>query len=100
MISVSDILKLLEQLPWWKRLREAPARIDELERRLNALEGRAAKPAPPAGRECPRCGVTMAVVREKPDLMFGPVGVKAHDLRCPDCGEETTRQYSPGKGYV
>jgi hypothetical protein len=37
-ISVSDILKILDQIPIWKALRELPKRVTELETRLKAHE--------------------------------------------------------------
>jgi hypothetical protein len=36
-VSVSDILKLLDQIPIWKAVSGLPKRIAEIERRLEAL---------------------------------------------------------------
>lgn len=37
-ISVSDVVKILEQIPIWKMLRDLPKRVIDLEARLKALE--------------------------------------------------------------
>ena len=95
MISVSDALKILDQIPVWKQIRELPKRVTELEHRLAALEG---KPKAPIGRECPICGSEMRVVAEHPHSTFGFAGLKVHDMQC-ECGHSTQRNFAPGKGY-
>ena len=98
-ISVSDILKILDQIPIWKAVRELPKRVAELERRVAELEeGKAAPPVSPA-RICPICDATMKVVAEVAHPQFGFAGVKIHKLECPACGHKTERNFEPGKGY-
>jgi hypothetical protein len=102
LISVSDILKILEQIPVWKALVSLPKRLGELEGRMKALEdGRAGAPnRAPGPKECPKCGATMRVEREEAHRTFSSAGVKNHFLTCDACGNEAERMYSPGKGYV
>jgi hypothetical protein len=102
MISVSDILKILDQVPIWKALREMPKRMEALEQRIQQLERGAMTPPkkPMKGRECSSCGKEMALVSERKDPALGPVGIKLHKLKCPACGFESDRQFSPGDGYL
>ncbi len=96
-LSASDILKILDKLPLWKTLATLPARLDALEKRLAALEGKSAKGA--AGQvNCPACGEIMKFAGERPDPIFGEMGMKQHDFRCA-CGHVTTRQWTQKNGY-
>jgi hypothetical protein len=98
-VSVSDIIKLLEQVPGWKAVAGLPKRLAELEARVKVLEEvkGAAKPNP---RDCPMCGARMSVIAERKHPQLGPVGVLVHDMKCDGCGNTTERQYSAGKGYL
>ncbi len=87
MLTVSDMLKILDNVPVWKTLVTLPRRVEALEKRLAALE---AKPAAPDWKTCARCGGAMAVTAEKPDPVFGDAGKKIFDLRCGACGHATT----------
>ncbi len=100
-ISVSDILKILDQIPIWKAVANLPRRVAELETKVAALEAIAGR-APPAltGRECAICGTPMRVTSETPDPTFGALGVKTHHMECAECGATTDRQFEPGKGYL
>ena len=40
----------------------------------------------------------MRVVRETGHAIFGQMGVKQHEVECPD-GHKATRDFTPGKGY-
>jgi hypothetical protein len=101
-ISVSDIIKILDQIPIWKSVRELPKRVTELESRLAALENatkaQAQLPKPQPGRECPLCGAEMKVTAERPHPQFDFAGAKIHDMECA-CGNKAERQFTPGKGY-
>ncbi len=99
-ISVSDVIKVLDEVPIWKAMVGLPKRIAELERKVTALETAAgAKASVPTGKECPICGATMRVVKETADPDFAFAGVKVHQMVCGGCGEQTTRTFEPGKGY-
>lgn len=101
MISVSDILKLLEQVPIWRSLVTLPKRLAELEARVAALEsGGTAGRTAPGPRDCPLCGAVMVVTEEKNDPTFGPLGGKIHVMRCDGCESTVERAFEPGRGYV
>ena len=89
--SVSDIIKFLEKIPEWVGLKRLLARIDELERRVAALEGR--KPADKP--TCLLCGGALRVTAEAPHPTGHVFGIKRLTLRCADCGAETTRDWDP-----
>jgi hypothetical protein len=78
-----------------------PKRVAELERKVQALEAAsAAKAAAPAGKECPICGATMKVLGEFPHPTFDFAGHKIHQMKCEQCGHESQRDFTPGKGYL
>lgn len=99
-LSVSDAIKLLDEIPIWKAVTGLPKRVAELERKVAALETVAsAAAAKPTGKECPICGATMKVIKEIPDPHFAFAGMKVHQMQCNECGEQTTRTFEPGKGH-
>jgi len=101
-ISVSDVLKLLDEIPIWKAVRALPKRITELEARLKALEDAAGqKPIAqtPTALVCPICESRMKVKSESPHPEFAFAGVKVHTVECPSCGHKSHRDFDPGKGY-
>jgi hypothetical protein len=51
---VDDVLKVLDRIPIWKRLQEVPSEVDELKKRIAALEELVSGKAP--GDACPFCG--------------------------------------------
>jgi hypothetical protein len=91
-ISVSDIVKLLEQVPIWKSVVGLPKRLAELEARVAALEGRTKVPNGPT---CALCGAPMKVTKVVDDPVFGEMGLKQHHLACTSCGHSETRQVDP-----
>ena len=97
-VSVSDILKVLDQLPLWKTLREMPKRIAALEERVQALESAVSASALPEALRCPVCREPLAVISENPHQAFGRAGMKTHLVRCPN-NHEFRRDYMPGTGY-
>lgn len=103
-ISVSDILKILDDIPVWRNVAALPRKIAALEQRVAALE--AAKTALPAptlidpAKACPMDGTEMQITAEVPHAIFGVVGgLKVHQMTCPECGFKTSRDFAPGKGY-
>lgn len=53
MFSVSDILKLLDQIPIWRSLKALPERVEALEQRISHLEAELERRPPP--ELCPLC---------------------------------------------
>lgn len=91
MFSISDLTKLLEQIPAWKRLISMPAEIEALRRRVELLEKSAGRT--PGADECPKChGLSYGLAESIPDPMFGAMGVQRHLYRCKSCGYETHKQ--------
>ncbi|KAG5716814.1 hypothetical protein E4T56_gene17452, partial [Termitomyces sp. T112] len=69
---LSDILALLDKWPLWKRMTEAPSRIDDLEKRLAALE---ATPKRAPGKTCKACGEpAMRLTASVADPIMGDLG--------------------------
>jgi|GEM_PF-1106514 len=88
MISLSDIVKLLEQVPLWKRLKELPGRVEALEAKVAELERTLA--ARPAADRCPKCQeADLKLASERPHPTFGRHGARLRKLRCVGCGFET-----------
>jgi hypothetical protein len=102
-VSVSDILKLLDQIPIWKAVSGLPKRIAEIERRLEALENQAmlktGPQKPPLAMICPICGGTMKVTEENPHPLLGVTGLKILSMTCEACGNKTERDFDPATGY-
>jgi endogenous inhibitor of DNA gyrase (YacG/DUF329 family) len=101
-LSVSDAIKLLDQIPIWKALRDLPKRVTELEARLKALEERAGQKQltkAPNALACPICDSVMKVTAENPHSEFGFAGVKVRAVECPSCGHKAHRDFEPAKGY-
>lgn len=103
-ISVGDLVKILDQIPIWKAVSGLPKRIAELERKVEALEGRLAAEQRtaaqvPSAKICPICDATMKVVREDPHPQFAFAGVKVHSMNCEACGQTVKRDFKPGEGY-
>lgn len=96
-VSVSDIVKLLEQVPGWKAVIGLPKRLAELEARVRALEIGSKTAAGPGPRDCPMCGAVMRVEQEAAHRRFD--ALKIHRLVCDGCGNKAERIFQPGKGY-
>ena len=91
---MSDILKLLDKWPTWKKMKEAPERIEALETRLANLEERL-KRAP--GEACPRCGVlAYRVASSKKDPIMGEAGALVRTMECEECGFTEDHTVVPG----
>jgi len=94
MISVSDILKLLEKIPVWKDLVALPAKVKRLEDRVAQLES-----DPEAkGDTCPYCEQqTLKLLEIKEDGPFGDLGGQKWVYKCSNCDkpyEKSVDSYS------
>lgn len=93
MLSLSDMVALLEKIPGWKRMVDAPARIDALEKRLAELEIKSRQVARPGGKPCPACGQpAFSQISVRDDPIMGVVGLKRRTYRCDSCQHEEELQ--------
>jgi predicted nucleic-acid-binding Zn-ribbon protein len=85
MTVLAEVTELLRRWDVWKRVEEAPARIDALEKRIAELESRLQR-AP--GAACPKCGAlefrTDKVVPRSDH--FGALGAVNRHQKCGACG--------------
>ncbi|EEB70302.1 conserved hypothetical protein [Ruegeria sp. R11] len=94
MVSVSDMLKILEKAPIWKSLKEMPHRIEALEARVAELE---AKPSKPEHLEtCEMCGKSAKITKVQDHPMFGDFGIKLRTVTCED-GHSIDYKWDPKK---
>ena len=88
---IEDIMKALERIPLWKRLSSVPSEIEELKKRIAALE---AKLSPAKGEQCPRCKeLTFTLTETLP--MPGPfqaLGAMEDHFECASCGYKTKKR--------
>lgn len=94
MLNLSDILKLLDQLPIWKTLKAQPARIDALEERIAKLEQASQRPARAPGQPCPECGAhALRRTESKPSAgPFGALGARDEVWTCAESGARDERE--------
>lgn len=90
MISLKDVLALLDRWPAWKRITGTPDRMDELERRVARLEDVLKIPAKKPGASCPYCGeTTMRKISEAPQKGgLGHLGVMEEVWQCGSCDKQ------------
>lgn len=93
MSVLGELNDLLKQIPVWRDLVTLPARVRALEERLGI--GAAIVDDRPVCGFC-RTG-KLDLIDEKPDDVFGDLGVMRHTLKCSNvgCGKTTTRQRDP-----
>ena len=96
--SVSDILKILDQIPIWKTVKELPAKVAALEERCATLERRLAaaeaEPARAPGEACKACGERQLRLknREKAGGIWADMGVYRETWSCGACGFTEERE--------
>lgn len=98
MAVLKDILAILDKWPTWRRMTEAPDRIEKLEKRMSELEDHLS--AKPRGEMCPICVTgNLKVVKVSEDRDFGFAGVQRHDMECsnPSCEHKEFRVHDPNK---
>lgn len=97
MIGVSDILKILDQVPLWKTLKALPQRIETLETRVAELEKAKSGPVKEPGEPCPSCGAhalrRTSTKRSEPP--HGDLGFRDEVWTCTACGALDERVMTP-----
>jgi hypothetical protein len=91
MAILSEITEMLRRWDVWKRVEAAPDRIDELEKRVAALEQRPNLPL------CEKCGVgymrlDRAVAPSGPFSVFEGTGMQIKIYKCDKCGIEIRKE--------
>ena len=94
MISVSDIVKILDQVPVWKTLKAMPSQIAALEKRVAQLEGTPAKAA--HLHTCEQCGAPAKITNIKPHPTFDFAGRKVRTITCEE-GHSFEYDWQPDK---
>lgn len=82
MISLKDLLALLDRYEDWKRIKELPDRVEELEARIAQLEK---GPPNPNLRYCPKCDAYEGRPDGPPRLLAGGKKTMQY-FRCKSCG--------------
>lgn len=89
MSFLTDVLAALDRWEEWKKMRAAPARIDELEKRLAALE---TSPPELAGEHCKACGKPALRRTSQTERKFAGHLVGYSEVwTCGSCGETDIR---------
>lgn len=80
-------------MPIWRNLKALPARVEELERRLAALEEGAKAPRKSPGQPCPACGEPAYLLTnsERSKGPFGALGAMDRTYICGECGFSETK---------
>ncbi len=82
---LTDVMKAIEQIPVWAKLKDLPDRTDSLERRIAALEKKMSGPV--SEDQCPKCGERAWFVESSsPDETFGDLGGIRRVYKCKSCG--------------
>lgn len=84
---LEDVMRTLERIPAWKRLVTLPAEVEQLQKRIAALEARL---APATGDQCPRCREPLFMLESSRPLPggLGDLGARQYSYRCQACGYE------------
>jgi hypothetical protein len=89
MAVIGEVVEILKRWDRWKRLDEAPDRMDALEKRIADLE---AKLQRPSGETCPSCGASDYRVQSATpvrSLIPGHTsGRRKYRMKCGVCGFE------------
>lgn len=90
MFSTKDLLDLLDRIPVWKRLGELPAKLDEANERIAALEKRLERMP---GEGCAKCGALAMRLEKAGRLAGGADDQHRYDTwKCHECGHCETRR--------
>jgi len=86
-----DVMKILKSIPEWNDLRKLPAKVAELEKRLEALENQDT-----TLDICPKCKqATFELISSTPHPIFGDVGTILRTYKCNSCNFSEDVQFDP-----
>jgi len=87
--TLDNIISLLEKWPVWKRITEAPDRIDRLESQIESLKAKLTKPPKARGEPCRKCGEHAARLKDTRGPMGdAPQRYVEETWACEACGGE------------
>jgi len=88
MLALKDLNELLEKIPLWKRVANTPDRLDELEKRVKAIEDQISG----TGEVCPYCRKpSLQLLNIKGEPGMEDLGVKKYFYKCLNCDKESNR---------
>jgi hypothetical protein len=96
MSAIGDLVKLLDQIPIWRRINALPEQIEALQRRVQALEDEIKKR--PAGERCPICEEgRLKVAKVEKHFQLGDLGIQMRTMKCdnPTCAHTEERIHDP-----
>ncbi len=89
MFSLKDLNELLDKMPLWKRIKDSPERINQLEKRIKAIEEQISG----RGDVCPYCHKPAGNLLDiQPDKTLGDVGLKRGFYECNNCHKKYDRE--------
>ena len=93
MKAVDDVLSILEKWPAWKRITEAPARLDALEAQLQTLEKELVRQR--SRKICPFCGsFSWHMEWSSHPTEFEEMSWRDETWACESCGKKETHRVS------
>lgn len=91
MTVLADLWNMVKDSREWKAMSEAARKIPELEARIAALEKK--QKSPSSEYICDHCGgLGLRRTGNRPDPIFGDLGVKQSVFVCESCGKESAFQ--------
>ncbi|MDH5649133.1 MAG: hypothetical protein OEY67_05705 [Gammaproteobacteria bacterium] len=95
MLTVADLLKVLNRIPAWGRLVTLPDKVEAMDRRIAELESQVFKGRNGSHQMCPKCRKhTLEFMHRKPHPIYGKIGVQEEHFKCSECGFSTKRHAS------
>ena len=92
MLTLSEVLRVLDSWSDWKRLKQTPGELDALRSRIERLEASLAGRSASA-EACPRCHAAQwQLDRTESDPTFGDLGVQRRVYVCRSCGHTEYKQ--------
>ena len=96
MSALGDLNTLLEQIPFWKRIKALPDQVEALQRHVQALEDEIKKR--PTVEQCPICETgNFKVTKVEPHSTLGDLGIQMGTMKCDNaaCGHTEERIHDP-----